>query len=71
VGIKKILNSKRTKHFGFLVLAVGFLVLSGFLIYAFIDLLNNTSYRFVAIFVSLILLSNILAKVAIKYIEVK
>lgn len=44
-------------------------VLSVFLVYVFILFFSNNSYRFVSIFLLIILVSNILAKIVSKFIE--
>lgn len=43
--------------------------LSIFLVYVFILFFSNNSYRFVSIFLLIILVSNILAKIVSKFIE--
>lgn len=44
-------------------------ILSGFFVYSFFFLFSHTSYRFVSVFLLVILSSNILAKIVSKFIE--
>lgn len=52
------------------MIGLAFVIEAGFVMYLFIGFFNLSSYRFVAIFLLLIVLSNALAKIARFYIEV-
>ncbi len=45
------------------------IVAIAFFVYVFIDFFNHASYRFVVLFLLLIVLSNILAKISLAYMK--
>lgn len=71
IGMKNFLAVLRTffVRLALVLLGAGLIAASARIAVAFIGLFYHTSYRFVALFLLLILLSNLLAKLARVYID--
>lgn len=69
--MKKLYTSIKgyTAAVGLIILALSMIALVVFLVTYFYSMFDNTSYKFIIIFLLIIILSNILAKIAHKYIQ--